>query len=121
LDYDASEGKEVFLSFEDERETLFGLLRLRIQDCQPLSVESIGTTAMIRELHVFGPEVPLSGQDPSAAQHRGFGKVLLNEAERIASGEFMAKEIFVLSGVGAKEYYRGAGYQDSGAYMKKNL
>ena len=29
-DYEAADGKEVFLSFEDELETLFGLLRLRI-------------------------------------------------------------------------------------------
>ena len=31
MDYEASGGKEIFLSFEDEKETLFGLLRMRIQ------------------------------------------------------------------------------------------
>ena len=33
LDYEASGGHEIFLSFEDENGTLFGLLRLRIEPC----------------------------------------------------------------------------------------
>lgn len=121
LEYEASGGREMFLSFEDEQETLFGLLRLRIQD-KPLPVPGQNkVTAIIRELHVFGQEVPLNGQDPTAAQHRGFGRALLSEAERIAGEEFKTGEIFVLSAVGAKEYYRGEGYRDAGAYMRKML
>jgi len=110
MDYDASGGREVFLSFEDERETLFGLLRLRMN------------VALIRELHVFGPEVPLSEQKTEAAQHKGLGRALLREAERIARDEFQAPELIVLSGTGAREYYRhGFGYSLRGAYMVKDL
>ncbi|GAI15026.1 unnamed protein product [marine sediment metagenome] len=36
MDYEASGGREIFLSFEDESETLFGLLRMRIQS-KPVS------------------------------------------------------------------------------------
>ena len=111
LDYQAAGGLEIYLAYEDENETLFGLLRLRIQSKAP--------HAIIRELHVYGPEVPLSAQDDKAAQHRGYGKGLLNEAERIAREEFEADEIFVLSGTGAKEYYKGLGYRDKGAWMRK--
>ena len=59
MDYPASGGTEVFLSFEDEKETLFGLLRLRIQsEAIPVSgLENTTPTAIIRELHVYGPEV----------------------------------------------------------------
>jgi elongator complex protein 3 len=112
MDYAASGGTEVFLSFEDEKETLFGLLRLRIQS---------DAAALIRELHTFGPEVPLSQQRMGAAQHRGVGKRLLEEAEGIAAGEFRSKKIVVLSGVGAREYYREAGYRAQGDYMVKEL
>ncbi len=124
LDYEASGGKEIFLSFEDENETLFGLLRMRIQ---PKPVPGMGQTiqgslALIRELHIFGPEVSLSQREPTAAQHKGLGKALLREAERIAGEEFHAQQMIVLSGVGAKEYYRTEfGYVSQGSYMVKSL
>jgi elongator complex protein 3 len=123
LDYEASGGREVFLSFEDERETLFGLLRLRVQ---PRPVPALGgadgNTALIRELHVFGPEVPLRERKTEAAQHKGLGRALLREAERTARDEFQAPELIVLSGTGAKEYYRhDFGYRSRGDYMVKDL
>jgi elongator complex protein 3 len=121
LDYEVSEGKEIFLSFEDSHDTLFGLLRLRIQnESIPVLEEKLaGKTAIIRELHVYGPEVPLSRQDDNSAQHRGLGKALLKEAERIAHEEFRSSQLFVLSGVGAREYYRTEGYSTTGDYMVK--
>ena len=124
LDYEASGGREVFLACEDERETLYGLLRLRVQE-KPAAAygrETGGNLAMIRELHIFGPEVPLRQQRPEAAQHKGIGRELLREAERIAAGEFQAKQMFVLSGVGARDYYRNeSGYRSQGEYMVKEL
>jgi elongator complex protein 3 len=123
LEYTAAGGREIFLSFEDAQETLFGLLRLRIQDSPvPNLAENIASNvALIRELHVFGPELPLSQRNSSAAQHRGFGKALLKEAERIAIEEHHKEWIAVLSGVGAREYYRSEGYELQGAYMVKKL
>jgi len=118
MDYEASGGKEIFLSFEDEAETLFGLLRMRIQP-KPETGEN---SALIRELHVYGPEVPLSEQKEGAAQHKGLGKALLHEAERLASDEFQARRMIILSGVGAREYYRTEfGYSLQGNYMVKGL
>jgi elongator complex protein 3 len=118
MDYEASGGKEIFLSFEDEAETLFGLLRMRIQP-KPETGEN---SALIRELHVYGPEVPISEQKEGAAQHKGLGKALLHEAERMASDEFQARRIIILSGVGAREYYRTEfGYSLQGDYMVKDL
>jgi len=117
-DYEASGGKEVFLSFEDEDETVFGLLRMRIGS---LAVGD-GDLAMVRELHVFGSEVPLGEQQAGAAQHRGLGGELLREAERLARGEFKVRKIAILSGIGARDYFRSeCGYQLEGAYMVKGL
>ncbi len=124
MDYEAAGGREIFLSFEDEKETLFGLLRMRIQSrpVPALGQELNGDLALIRELHVFGPEVPLSEQKTEAAQHKGLGKGLLREAERIARHEFQAQQMVVLSGVGAKEYYRTEfGYSSQADYMVKDL
>ncbi len=124
MDYSASGGTEIFLSFEDENETLFGLLRLRIQSEVILlsGFESVSPTAIVRELHVYGPEVPLKNQNADAVQHKGLGKALLREAERIAHEEFKAPQMLVLSGVGAKEYYRSEfGYHPAGDYITKNL
>ena len=124
MDYSASGGREIFLSFEDENETLFGLLRMRIQSkpIPALGTGLTGNSALIRELHIFGPEVPLSEQKTEAAQHKGLGKALLQEAERIAAGEFQAPQMIVLSGTGAREYYRAElGYSSQGNYMVKNL
>jgi elongator complex protein 3 len=111
MDYETFGGKEVFLSYEDDNETLFGLLRLRINEGK----------AMVRELHIFGPEVPVGGRLERAAQHHGLGENLLREAERITGEEFKAHRVSVLSGIGAREYYRSLGYGLEGAYMVKEL
>ncbi|MFC2035120.1 elongator complex protein 3 [Chloroflexota bacterium] len=137
MDYVASDGKEIFLSFEDEQETLFGLLRMRIQSkhISSLDQETNGILALIRELHIFGPEVPLKPKNspearhndfdkalPQEAQHKGLGKALLAEAERIAREEFQAPTMVVLSGIGAKQYYQSESDYDSQAdYMVKSL
>jgi elongator complex protein 3 len=124
MDYDASGGREVFLSFEDEGETLYGLLRMRLQSrpVPALGPGWNGNLALIRELHVFGPEVPINEQRTESVQHRGLGKALLREAERIARDDFLANRVIVLSGTGAREYYRTEfGYSSQGDYMIKNL
>jgi elongator complex protein 3 len=123
LDYAASGGREILLSFEDSDDTCFGLLRLRMEDTPvpTLSEEIRRSAAIVRELHVFGPELVLSQRRESAAQHRGLGKMLLREAERISREELHKDWICVLSGVGAREYYRSEGYEAQGNYMVKKL
>ena len=66
--------------------------------------------------------VPLREQNPTATQHKGLGKALLREGERIAREEFQAQQMVVLSGTGAKEYYRSEfGYCAQADYMVKQL
>jgi elongator complex protein 3 len=123
LDYAASDSQEVFLSFEDSHETLFGILRMRLQPHPvPVLGGPEGNYALIRELHVFGPEVPLNEQRGEAAQHKGLGRALFREAERIARDEFSARQLVILSGTGAKEYYRREfDCTSSDDYMVKKL
>ncbi len=122
MDYTAAGDKEVFLSFEDENETIFGLLRMRLES-KPLSElgQASGGLALVRELHVYGREVSLGERDMTAAQHKGLGRLLLSEAERIAN-ESGTPLMAVLSGVGAREYYRSdLGYSFKAGYMVKKL
>ncbi|MDP3741682.1 MAG: tRNA uridine(34) 5-carboxymethylaminomethyl modification radical SAM/GNAT enzyme Elp3 [Candidatus Micrarchaeota archaeon] len=115
INYQASGGEEVFLSFEAE-DVLYGFCRLR-KPGKPFISEIDSRTCGIRELHVYGDQVPIGGS--GTVQHHGLGKALLQEAEKIASEEFDANKLLVISGVGAKQYYEKIGFKRMGTYMGK--
>ncbi|HLF54616.1 MAG TPA: tRNA uridine(34) 5-carboxymethylaminomethyl modification radical SAM/GNAT enzyme Elp3 [Candidatus Nanoarchaeia archaeon] len=118
-DYGASGGKEIFLSFEDTKnDLLLGFCRLRVIPESHRS-EVPKNSAGIRELHVYGQSVPL-GED-GEVQHKGLGKKLMAEAERIAKEEFSCRKMLVISGVGVREYYYKLGYSKDGPYVSKLL
>ena len=121
IDYRASSGTEIFLSFEDvKQDILIGFLRLRIP-YKPFRPEIDEKTSLVRELHVYGPMVEIGEKPRFEWQHRGYGRELLSEAEKISREEFDMKKILVTSGVGAKEYYKKFGYIKKGVYMGKKL
>ncbi|MBC7328551.1 tRNA uridine(34) 5-carboxymethylaminomethyl modification radical SAM/GNAT enzyme Elp3 [bacterium] len=121
LDYEASEGQEVFLSFESkDRETLFAFLRLR-RVGEGLVKKWTDAKAVVREIHTYGPLVPLHQKDALAVQHFGLGKKLLSEAERIAKEEWNVNRIAVIAGIGAREYFLKQGYRLLNTYMVKDL
>ena len=66
---------------------------------------------MVRELHVYGAAVGVGGRDEEAQQHRGYGMLLMEEAERIAVQEHRSKRMAVISGIGTRNYYRKLGYE----------
>jgi elongator complex protein 3 len=118
--YDASNGKEIFLSFEDVKNNkLMAFLRLRLTDEWTLPV--LKDSAIIRELHVYGQVVKISEKNKNAQQHQSFGKQLMTEAEKIAKKEFKFKKISVIAGIGVREYYKKLGYKLKDEYMIKNL
>jgi len=126
IDYEASGGHEVFLEVIDEEDTLYGLLRLRIPSEKAHRPEiRIGRAALVRELHVYGPQLPVGEKAEQLIwwQHRGIGKALLAEAERIALEEFNCHRMFIIAGVGVRDYYRELGYRKypGSFYMFKNL
>jgi elongator complex protein 3 len=117
--YNASGGKEIFLSFEDvKNDLLLGFCRLRIVPESHRS-EITKNSAGIRELHVYGQAVPLG--EHGEVQHKGLGKQLMAEAERIAKEEFSCKKMLVISGIGAREYYYKLGYKLDGPYVSKEF
>jgi elongator complex protein 3 len=120
LDYEASHGQEVFLSYDDvKHDLLLGFVRLRIP-YQPYRSEITPDSAGIREIHVYGNAVGVGKEgEKTDIQHRGLGKQLMEEAERIAVEEFDKKKMIVMSGIGAKEWFKRLGYKRDGVYMSK--
>jgi len=122
--YKASKGEEIFLSYENKkRNKLYSLLRLRITPNAFLPV--LKNSAIIRELHTYGQATPINQnkkqKHKSMVQHKGLGKKLIKEAEKIAKKDFGLKKIAVISGVGVRPYYKKLGYKLKDTYMVKNL
>jgi elongator complex protein 3 len=121
--YAASEGEEIFISAEDpENDVLIGYLRLRIPSEKAHRQEiKAKPCSIVRELHVYGPLVPVGEHLGKAWQHKGYGGILLSEAERISKEDYDAKKVLVISALGTKQYYMRFGYQYDGSYMSKML
>ena len=109
MEYEASGGREFFVSFE-YRDSLVGYVRVTVDGCN---------LATIRELKVFGRIVSI-GDGGEDWQHRGFGRELVAEAERIAS-EYGKRGVRVTSGVGVRQYYASLGFRRGLPYMVKDL
>ncbi len=113
--YNASNGREVFLTLENKNRTkLYSLLRLRIVS---------ENSAIIREIHTYGQLKPI-GRGRTliiSPQHKGLGKKLMEEAEKIVKKESTSRRIVVISGVGARGYFRNLGYKLVGTYMVKTF
>lgn len=120
-EFEASEGREFFIALEEpEADVLIGYLRLRIPSENAHRPEVDSATAIVRELHVYGQEVPVGLRYEGAWQHTGLGRKLLSEAEALALSRG-ATRILVLSALGTKAYYKRAGYGYAGPYMGKPL
>ncbi len=119
--YSASGGLEVFGSFEYERSgKIAGFVRLRVPS-EGAHRSEMASSAVVRELRVYGRQVELGGRSESAWQHRGLGASLMESAERLSGEEFDAKRVLVTSAVGTRNYYRKLGYERLGPYMAKRL
>lgn len=137
IDYDASDGKEIFLQYvSQDKYKLFALLRLRIpsENNAQHFIPALRNAALIREVHTYGKLVPIDKHDKvnsegregalghkNSPQHIGLGKKLMQEAERRAKKEYGLKKIVVISGVGVRNYYRKLGYKLQNTYLVKNL
>jgi len=134
-EYNTRGGKEFFITLEDpDRTAVYGFLRLRIPETSPNPLDyssaipegdvlyshlpEIEGAAFIRELHTYGKMVSIGTRDDSASQHKGYGKRLVAEAERIVK-KHGTHRIAVISGVGVRGYYEKLGYAREGTYMLK--
>jgi elongator complex protein 3 len=138
ISYSASGGVEYFIASESEDgKTLFGFCRLRLgekekdfgvigdmggireirgeEDNLPAVLKN---AAIIRELHVYGELTEIG--EMGKVQHIGIGKELMKEAEKLAK-ENNYDKIAVISGIGARNYYRKLGYRLKEGYMVKEV
>jgi elongator complex protein 3 len=121
INYESSGGEEVFLSYEDADESIYGFLRLRKPSNLAHRKEVCTDSCIVRELHVYGKSLKLGQKGENNIQHSGLGKNLMKEAEKISREEFDANKLLVISAVGTREYYQKIGYSLYGPYMGKPL
>ncbi len=121
--YQASEGTELFISFDDvKQDLLLGFIRLRLPGCSQYHyIKHLRHAALIRELHVYGSLKVVNDRSKCGKpQHRGFGKQLVRVAENKAFFNGYRK-IAIISGVGVRNYYRQMGYTLMQTYMVKHI
>lgn len=140
--YDANQGKEYFISFESQdKKYIYGFCRLRLSnnsgfisdikarihrktkfDNEEKKINLfpfLNSSALIRELHVYGNMNPVSKQF-NKIQHLGIGKKLIRKAELISYDNNYNK-ISIISGVGVRNYYKKRDYILQNGYMVKQL
>ena len=125
LNYEASRGQEIFLSLENTTlNYLIGYLRLRKpSELAHRSELNDNKTLIVREIKVVGELVPtnLKPERIQQIQHRGYGKFIMAEAEKIAKEEFDAKKLAVISGIGARDWFYEMDYKLDGPYVSKKI
>ncbi|MEZ4768529.1 MAG: tRNA uridine(34) 5-carboxymethylaminomethyl modification radical SAM/GNAT enzyme Elp3 [Caldilineales bacterium] len=122
LTYRAGGGQEMFLSQETGQGQLAGFLRLHLPSA-PSAVEApteLAGCAIIRQLHVYGPSLPIGDASDGEAQHRGIGQGLLITAAD-AARQAGLQRLAVIASIGTREYYRQNGFQTGDLYMTRDL
>ncbi len=120
---------EHFLEFitkaeSDEPGLIAGFLRLSLP-LQPgvgsrAFIPEIAESAMIREVHVYGPALSVGGESDGQAQHVGLGTQLLDAARQI-SRDAGFRHISVIAATGTEKYYEGRGFARGKLYMSADL
>lgn len=113
--YQTSIGKEKFIQWVTPDNKIAGFLRLSLPEL-PAPIPELSGSALIRELHVYGPALALGGQ--AKTQHLGLGGQLLKLAISLATG---FKQLSVISSIGTKAYYRNFGFVDGELYQHLKL
>lgn len=119
--YETDATTEHFLSFERDDERIAGFLRLSLphqQRAHPFA--ELQAHAMIREVHVYGPAVPIGEESQGEAQHLGLGAQLVEKAIDMSRAAGYS-HIAVISAIGTRQYYARHGFELDGLYMTRRL
>lgn len=119
LEYETSVGQEIFLQFVGEGRTIAGFCRLSLPR-EPVPIAEITSSAMIREVHVYGTLAGWSNEPSTErhTQHRGLGRRLVEAAAELAGARGFA-DLAVISAIGTRDYYRGLGFVDGELYQHR--
>ncbi len=121
--YETDATTEHFLQYLTPRGKLAGFLRLSLpHDDVPREeiLPELHGSAMVRELHIYGPALELGASNNGNAQHSGLGRKLAEHAIGIARGAGF-KRMAVISAIGTREYYRKLGFELGELYMGKSI
>jgi elongator complex protein 3 len=100
---------ELFLQVVTPENDLTGFLRLSLPRAER-PIDALRGSAMIREVHVYGPALRLGAELETAPQHTGMGTQLVEEAKRIAR-EAGYERLAVIAAIGTRPYYRERGFE----------
>jgi len=117
--YETDATVEHFLAGETPEGYLAGFLRLSFPRVEP-EMEELRESAVVRELHIYGPVVELSRRRDGRAQHIGLGTRLLETAAEMARRAGY-RHLAVIAAVGTRPYYRARGFRREGTYMVRPL
>jgi len=119
LSYQTSIGTEKFLQFVDSQNRLAAFLRLSLPS-GPAPVKELSYSALIRELHVYGPALAIGIHQSDIPQHLGLGKSLIKQAALIAQKHHYQK-LAVISAVGTTPYYQKLNFTTGNLYQFLSL
>jgi elongator complex protein 3 len=120
---------EYFLHFvTNERYAEAGLIAAFLRLSLPASpqagsrafLDELAGSALIREVHVYGPALSIGDDKPGAAQHSGLGTQLLDAARQI-SREAGFQRLSVIAATGTRSYYAARGFTLGELYMHSEL
>ncbi len=120
--YDTAIGREHFLQLVTGKEMLCGFLRLSLPR-EPVTIDEIANSAMIREVHVYGRLAALDtadGERGRRTQHRGLGRRLVAVAVDLASAAGF-HDLAVIAAIGTRHYYRRLGFEDGLLYQHRAI
>jgi elongator complex protein 3 len=110
---------EHFLSYETADGRIAAFLRLSLPDQDAdLPLPELAGHAMIREVHVYGPAVPIGEESQGEAQHIGLGSRLIETARSMARSAGYGR-LAVISAIGTRAYYGRHGFEADGLYMTR--
>jgi elongator complex protein 3 len=120
--YRAGGAQEHFLSFVTPDDRIAGFLRLSLPGVHSPStgMADLEGAAIIREVHVYGPSLPVGEDQGGAAQHIGVGTRLIHWAEQIAAQRGY-RRVAVIAAVGTRHYYLRRGFERGELYLIKTL
>ena len=113
-------GLEHFIAAETPAGRLAGFLRLLLPEGQVERPQELEGSAVIREVHVYGPALRIGASSSGEAQHIGLGGRLLVAAEEIARLGGLG-DLAVIAALGTRDYYRRRGFELDELYMHKRL
>jgi elongator complex protein 3 len=116
-EYETGVGREVFLEVIAPEDRIVAFLRLSLPS-RPSFIEEIATSAMIREVHVYGAVASIGERDPEKPQHLGLGKKLIDRATAIAAASGY-DDLAVISSIGTRRYYADLGFSPGPLYQHR--